>query len=108
MQRFPADAVMAIDRAPRSTGDAMPDPLDAPELLAVDMDQLAGPLALIAHHHGFGFEGGELAQAQAAQNGTDRGDRHVQLSRHCRAAHPLPPQALDFADPFSADAMLAV
>src|SRR5947209_8828405 len=58
MQRFPADAVMAIDRAPGSAGDAMPDPLDAPELLAVDMDQLAGPLALIAHHHRLRFERG--------------------------------------------------
>ncbi len=90
MQSFPADAVMAIDRAPRSPGDAMADPLDAPELLAIDMDQLAGPLALIAHHHRLRFERGELAQAQAAQNGADRGDRHVQLPRYSRAAHPLP------------------
>jgi hypothetical protein len=29
---------MAIDRALRSAGDAMPDPLDASELLAIDMD----------------------------------------------------------------------
>jgi hypothetical protein len=61
MQRFPADAVMAIDRAPHSAGDAMPDPLDTPKLLAVDMDQLAGPLTLIAHHRWLWFERGELA-----------------------------------------------
>jgi hypothetical protein len=42
MQRFPADAVMAIDRVARSTGDAMPDPGDTPKLLGIEMDQLAG------------------------------------------------------------------
>ena len=73
MQSFPADAVMAIDCAPRSAGDAMPDPPDAPELFAVDMDQLAGPLTLIAHHHWFRFERGELAQAQAAHARSKQG-----------------------------------
>src|SRR5262249_49868669 len=44
MQGFPADAVMAIDRPRRSPGDAVPDPGNPPELLAVEMDQLAGSL----------------------------------------------------------------
>src|SRR5205814_3474311 len=37
MQRFPADTVMAIDRAARSTGDAMPDPRNTPKLLGIKM-----------------------------------------------------------------------
>src|SRR5207249_2320622 len=51
MQGFPADAVMAIDRPRSSAGDAVPDPGDTPELLAVDTDQLAGSLAFVTHNH---------------------------------------------------------
>jgi len=85
-----------------------PDRGDAPEPFGVDMDQLAGPLPLVAHHCRLGLEPGELAQTQAAQNDADRGDRHGQLSCNRRAAHPLLPQALDFADPVSTNAMLAL
>src|SRR4051794_32574872 len=82
MQRFPADAVMAIDRAARSTGDAMPDPRDTPKLLGIKMDQLAGPLALVAYHHWLRGERGQLAQTEPAQDHADRGNRHAQLSRN--------------------------
>src|SRR5260370_4340496 len=107
MQRFPADAVMAIDRAARSAGDAMPDPRDTPKLLGVEMDQLAGPLALIAHRHRLRVERGQLAQAEPAQDRADRRNRHGQLPRNRWAAHPLPTQALNLVDPFGADAVLA-
>jgi len=89
-------------------GDAVPDCGDAPELFAVDMDQLAGPLPLVAHHCRLGLERGELAQTQAAQNDADRGDRHGQLAGDRRATHPPLPQALDLADPLSTNAMLAL
>jgi hypothetical protein len=72
------------------------------------MDQLAGPLPLVAHHCRLGLERGELAQTQAAQNDADRRDRHGQLSCDRRAAHPLLPQARDFADPVSTNAMPAL
>jgi hypothetical protein len=39
------------------------DPGDTPELLAVEMDQLARPLALIAHYCRFRFERRQLAQS---------------------------------------------
>jgi len=52
--------VMAIDRTARSAGDAVPDPPDTPELFAVDMDQIAGPLALVAHHHRLCFHAAGL------------------------------------------------
>jgi hypothetical protein len=47
----------------RSRGDAVADPGDTPELLAVEMDQLARPLALIAHYCRFRFERRQLAQS---------------------------------------------
>src|SRR5215472_1040856 len=72
-----------------------------PSFLGVDMDQLAAPLPLVAHHCRLGLERGELAQTQAAQNDADRRDRHGQLSCDCRAAHPLLPQARDSTDPLS-------
>jgi len=55
---------MPIDCAVLSAGDAVPDPRDTSELLAVDMDQLAGLLALITHHHRLRFERSELAPAE--------------------------------------------
>src|SRR5436190_1079821 len=67
MQRFPADAVMAIDHAARSAGDAMPDPGDTPKLLGIEMDQLAGPLALVSYHRRLRVERGQLAQTEPAQ-----------------------------------------
>src|SRR5438067_8891757 len=107
MQRFPADAVMAIDHAARSAGDAMPDPGDTPKLLGIEMDQLAGPLALVSYHRRLRVERGQLAQTEPAQDRADRGNRHAQLSRNGRSAHPLPPQAVDLANPFGADAVFA-
>ena len=71
------------------------------------MDQLAGPLALVADHCRLRGERGQLAQSEPAQDRADRGNRHAQLARNRRPAHPLLPQALDLADPFGADAVLA-
>jgi hypothetical protein len=78
----------------------MPNPGDTPKLLGIEMDQLAGPLALVAYHRRPRGENGQLAQTEPAQDRADRGNRHAQLSRNGRSAHPLPPQALDLANPF--------
>src|SRR5438477_4336398 len=69
------------------------------------MDQLAGPLALVSYHRRLRVERGQLAQTEPAQDRADRGNRHAQLSRNGRSAHPLPPQAVDLANPFGADAV---
>jgi hypothetical protein len=98
---------MPIDHPRRSAGEAVPDPSDAPELLGVEVDQLAGPLALVTHHHRLCIEHSELAQAPAAQDGAHRRDRHLQLPRDRRAAQPLVPQTLDLADRFVTDAVPA-
>ena len=48
----------------------MPDPRDTPKLLGIKMDQLAGPLALVAYHHRLRGERGQLAQTR--QHKADR------------------------------------
>ena len=73
----------------------MADRLDPPELLGVDVDQLARPLALIAHDRRPRLERRQLAEPETAQDAADRRDRHGQLARDRRAAQALPPPALD-------------
>src|SRR5262249_25494067 len=80
---------------------------DAPELLAVDMDQLAGPLALVTHNHWLWFERRQLAQTEPPQDRTHRRDRHAKLAGDRRPTHPLPPQRRELTDPLRAHAMLA-
>jgi hypothetical protein len=48
MNELPADAVVTVDGAGISPGDAVPDGTDAAELFDVEMDELAGLLAFIA------------------------------------------------------------
>jgi hypothetical protein len=51
--------------------DAVADAIDTAELLDVDMNQLAGPLALIADDLAGRLEGGEPAEAEAAECDAD-------------------------------------
>ncbi len=50
VNELPADAEMTVDRARMSSGDAVPHRANPAELLDVEMDELAGVLALIAAH----------------------------------------------------------
>ena len=53
---------------------------DAAQLLDVQVDQLAGVLALVAYDHPAGPVGvGKAAQVVAAQHSLDRGARHGQV-----------------------------
>ena len=54
-------------------GDAVADPLEAAELLDVDVDQFAGRLALVADHRLGRLQIPHPAQAQRAQDAADRG-----------------------------------
>ena len=56
-------------------GDAVADAVDPAELLDVEVDQLAGPLALVADDLGLGVEGAEPAEAAAAQDQAHGRDR---------------------------------
>jgi hypothetical protein len=89
---LPAGATLGV--APIA-GDAMADRRDPPELLGVDVEQLARPLPLVAHDWRLRLECRQLAEPEAAQAAADRRDRHGQLARDRRAAQALPPPALD-------------
>jgi hypothetical protein len=81
---------------------------DAPELLGVKVDQLAGAFALVAHDRRLLIEGRQPVQTQSAQNRANRGYRHAELAGDLRPAHSLPPQPLDFADAVASGTVLAV
>src|SRR5271155_889649 len=69
---FPASAAPPVAGI---AGDAVPNRLDTAELLDIDMDQLAWPLALVAHRRRFVFERRQPAQPEAAQDLADRRNR---------------------------------
>jgi hypothetical protein len=50
------------------------------ELLGVDVDQLAGPLALVAHHRYGRIEALEAAEAEAPQDAADSRDRQAEAA----------------------------
>lgn len=68
MQRLPADAVMAVDRARPATGDAMADAFDATELLGVEVDEFTRPLALVAQGRQRRIEPLEVAETEPTQD----------------------------------------
>ena len=88
-------------------GDAVPNRLDTAELLDIDMDQRARPLALVTHHRRLGFERRQLAKRQAAQNLAHRRNRHAELPGDGRAAQTLLPQTLDLGNPLGRGAVAA-
>src|SRR5208282_3209679 len=101
---FPASAAPPVAGI---AGDAVPNRLDTAELLDIDMDQLAWPLALVAHRRRFGFERRQPAQPEAAQDLADRRNRHAELPRDRRTAQPLSPQPLDLDNPLGRGAVSA-
>jgi len=81
---------------------AAPDPLaraalDAAELLDVDVDELARPLALIAHS-GLQAQPPELAQPDPRQDPRDRRQRPTEQLGDLRASAPDPAQSGDDRD----------
>src|SRR5258705_11457021 len=86
---------MPPDRVPAIAGDAMPDAPDAPELLDVEVHELAGVRVLVAHHRGGGLERpqpGEPALSQIARDGCGT---HRQGVGDLRARPALPPPPRD-------------
>jgi hypothetical protein len=90
-----------------ATGTAPPAPYSV-ELLDIDMDQLAWPLAQIAHHRRLGFERRQATEHQAAQNFAYRRNGHAELPGDCRASQALPPSTRDLGDPLGRGAVFAV
>src|SRR5512134_754895 len=78
MHELPADAACPALTG-SIAGDAVPDPVEAAQLLDVDVDELARVLAFVASHWLGRFQGLEAVQAQAPQDPADRGRRDTDL-----------------------------
>ena len=79
MDELPADAA-AVALAGAVAGDAMADPLELAELFDVDVDHLAGVLALVAAEWLGRFQGAQLVEAQALEHAADGGRRDADLA----------------------------
>ena len=77
-------------------GDAVADAVDATELLGVDVEQLAGAGALVTDHSRSRLEGGEAAEAEAAEHRPTVATG-ARAACDLRAGQALPAQALDLA-----------
>lgn len=73
MDELPTDAVMTVDRARISPGDAVPDGADPAELLDIEVDEFAWVLALVAPDRFRWLQRTQLIQPQPAQNTADGG-----------------------------------
>jgi hypothetical protein len=71
--------------------------LDAPELLDVDVDQLAGPLALVALR-GLAPQPAELAHPDPGQDARHRRQRSIEDLGDFRSGEPQPSQRRDRFD----------
>ena len=107
VDKFPAGSAL-VALSPPIAGDAMADAVDSAEVLDVNMDQLTGPLALIADDLGLGVEAGEAAKAASAQGKADGGCRTVQPARDDGTAEALSAQGLDPLSPRSSGKRLGL
>jgi hypothetical protein len=73
MDKFPADAVVAIDHARISPGYAMAYGANPAELFDIEMDELAWLFAFNPPNRFGRLQGAELVQSQPTQNATNCG-----------------------------------
>jgi hypothetical protein len=92
MQGLPADAAPAV--APVA-GDAVTDAVDPTELLRVDVDEFARPLALIADDRRPNFERAQPAETETAQDPADGGAWKREAFGDGLTRQPRAPQSLD-------------
>src|SRR4051794_10227938 len=87
---------LAADMGVLAPGHAMPGAaLDAPELLDIDVDELARVATFVAVRRLGRFEPRELAQADPRQDARDRRERHAEHLGDLRAGHAQPSQRGD-------------
>jgi hypothetical protein len=98
VQVLPADATVAVDHAGPAAGDAVADAGDLAELLGVDVDELTGTLALVAHDWCRRIEALEAAETEATQDGSDGRERQAEAAGDHGRGQPLPPERLDRGD----------
>ena len=101
MDELPAEpfaAAAAIALAAAVAGDAMADAVNAAELFDVDVDQLAGVLALITAHRFGRLQRSHSVEPKAAQDARDGRLRDAGLACDLRPGPALAPQAFDTRD----------
>ena len=86
VHELPADLAVL---APPIAGDAMAEPGEAGELLGVEMDQLAGPCAVVAPRRLARFERGQSAEAEPGQVTGHRAARQMQAVGDLLAGHAI-------------------
>jgi hypothetical protein len=91
---FPADAAL-ITLASAVAGDAVSDLIELTELFDVDVDQLAGMLALIAPHRLGGLERGEPIEPEPPQDAAYGSGRDRELASDLGPSVALSAQNLD-------------
>ena len=104
MNELPAGDAGAAPVDPRlclrgaAAADAVADAADAAELLDVDVDQLAGPLALVADRL-LEPDSPQPADPEPRQDPGDGRERHLQRLGDLRSGHPQPAQLDDDGNP---------
>lgn len=73
----------------------MADSLDSAEFLGVQVQEIAGTLALVAHHLGLGIQGSQSAQPVAAQDGSHGRAGEAQLASYGHGHQALATQVED-------------
>ena len=87
MRELPAGA---LDRVASITGDSVARPHNAPELLGVDVHQLARRGALVAHHQRGGIERLQARQAERLEGAADGGNAAADDSTNRTHGHASP------------------
>jgi hypothetical protein len=91
-------AAAPVALAAAIASDAVADAIDAPELLDIDVDQLARSLALISTDRLDRFESPQPIKTKAAQDAPDGGFRDAGLAGDLRPGPALAPEAFDACD----------
>ena len=97
VDELPADAA-GLALACAVAGDAMADALEAAELLDVDVDQLAGMLALVAADRLGRLQRRDAVEAEALEDAADGGRRDADLGGDLLAGPALAAQGFDLLD----------
>src|SRR5512143_1425553 len=95
MDKLPPNAEVTVDHAGLSSRDPMAHRADPPQLLDIDMDELARLLPLIAAD-GLRLQSAQFAQAQPTQNAADSGRRDADLGRDLLTRPALTAQLTNF------------
>ena len=98
MNELPADTQVAVDDSRLASGDAMTNGANFAELFDIDMDELAGMLALVATNGLGRLECLQAIEPEATKDARHGRFRDAGLARDLRARPALAPQPFDPCD----------